>query len=192
MTFSIRFLPLFILFPLASFAQVTMSSSSAGISPFTSDGCSGSPDAIMGVSIVHCCIAHDFEYWLGGTEKDKVDADQALASCITTALGGDYSIVGDIYKMGVEMGGEPVYFESLNSPFDWRWAYGWQSDYGYTTLTHAELQDGLQQLNGFLSHYSTQAPVVFADLDVSPRQLAWIKKALKAKTEKIAAALKAE
>lgn len=43
-----------------------------------SNGCTNSPD----FGFKRCCVRHDFDYYRGGSEKDRLHADQALQSCI--------------------------------------------------------------------------------------------------------------
>lgn len=54
--------------------------------PFSSDGCSVSPDGIPGSTPeqkwTDCCVNHDISYWLGGTLAEKELADQELQQCI--------------------------------------------------------------------------------------------------------------
>jgi hypothetical protein len=44
----------------------------------TADGCTASPD----LNFVDCCNSHDIAYCRGGTENDRLAADQALYNCI--------------------------------------------------------------------------------------------------------------
>ena len=50
---------------------------------FTPNGCSLSPDG----SWRHCCDEHDLAYFVGGSLRDKLRADLALARCITRSIG---------------------------------------------------------------------------------------------------------
>ncbi len=47
--------------------------------PFTTDGCSLYPDrsASTGKDWCACCVAHDRAYWRGGTEAERLKADEA-------------------------------------------------------------------------------------------------------------------
>lgn len=94
--------------------------------PFKSDGCSSSPDGVIATertsSLAHCCIVHDFAYWTGGSLEDKENADEELRVCISKASG--YPTIGSIYKIGVLIGGGDTLL-GMESPFPWKWAYGW-------------------------------------------------------------------
>lgn len=87
------------------------------IYPFTSDGCSASPDG----SWVDCCILHDVRYWCGGSPEDRAHADRELRECVAEKGYGETH--GLIMELGARVGGHPVL------PFRWRWGYG--HPYGY-------------------------------------------------------------
>src|SRR6185503_15141506 len=46
--------------------------------PFTTDGCSLSPDG----SWQACCVEHDIDYWCGGSADDRRRAHATLRTCI--------------------------------------------------------------------------------------------------------------
>lgn len=48
--------------------------------PFSTDGCSMSPDMDKGVKC--CCAKHDFEYWQGGTAEQRKEADLKFKQCM--------------------------------------------------------------------------------------------------------------
>lgn len=129
------------------------------IHPFTSDGCSSSPDSIFGHSIIHCCVAHDFDYWLGGTRTQKQQADENLKQCIQAAVPA-WEIVGTVYKLGVIIGGSPRILDGINSPFPWRWGYGWGQNHGYLSSTKAELLAGLDELEKMDANLDAQERAV--------------------------------
>ncbi len=79
---------------------------------FKSDGCSCWPD----YKWVECCVEHDASYWMGGTSKERREADIALRKCVSQK---GYPITGRIMYYGVRLGG--VYW--LPTPF--RWGFGW-------------------------------------------------------------------
>jgi hypothetical protein len=87
---------------------------------FTTDGCSGgAPNRITldkKYDWMKCCIAHDVEYWMGGTEQDKKKADDSLNACVGR---NSNALVGEFYEAGVSIGGSP------ELPTTWRWGYGW-------------------------------------------------------------------
>jgi len=61
-------------------------------------------------------------YWAGGTVGDRLAADLALRECIAAA---NHEVLGELYYLGVRMGGTP------NLPTPWRWGFGWDYPHGY-------------------------------------------------------------
>jgi hypothetical protein len=87
--------------------------------PFTTDGCSASPDGTW----VDCCVQHDVAYWCGGGADARLAADRRLRECIAGTLHSPlYASVAFAF---VRIGGAPWL------PFSWRWAYGWSGFHGY-------------------------------------------------------------
>ena len=80
--------------------------------PFTSDGCSLSPDW----EVLQCCVEHDMEYWCGGTKEERKTADQVFRECVEEHS----ETVGTLYWIGVRGGG----ISYLPTP--WRWGYGYK------------------------------------------------------------------
>lgn len=89
--------------------------------PFSSDGCSASPDGTW----VECCIMHDIRYWCGGSPKDRAYADRELRGCVKEKGYGEAH--GLITELGVRVGGHPA------MPFRWRWGYGYPYSFGYSS-----------------------------------------------------------
>jgi len=75
--------------------------------PFETDVCSLWPDGWWGEG----CIAHDRDYWCGGTSQERLESDWRLAQCV----GGP---VGLVMFLGVRVGGVGW----LPTPY--RWGYG--------------------------------------------------------------------
>lgn len=102
------------------------------LKPFISDGCSLFPDGTMSKPTLwrHCCIAHDYDYWQGGTKQQRVASDQRLEACVNDATGFG---LGYMMYFGVRFGGSPT----LATPF--RWGFGWQNNRGYQPLTPQKL-----------------------------------------------------
>lgn len=102
------------------------------LSPFSSDGCSLFPDGTPGdrSNWCGCCFAHDMAYWRGGTEEERLAADEALRDCVLQRT-GDKTLAETMY-IGVRAGGHPVF------PTWYRWAYGWSYGRGYQPLTAKE------------------------------------------------------
>ncbi|WP_119396329.1 hypothetical protein [Salinibius halmophilus] len=80
-------------------------------SPFISDGCSRWPDADW----YDCCVTHDIAYWRGGSEAQRLAADEALMQCVSDK---GYPNIAELMFMGVRVGGVPY----LQTPY--RWGYG--------------------------------------------------------------------
>ncbi len=85
---------------------------------FATDGCSmwidgppGSPNLWR-----HCCVAHDLAYWIGGTEEQRQQADDAMKQCIQKA---QQPMMASHTYNSVRMGGGPYW------PSSYRWGYGW-------------------------------------------------------------------
>lgn len=101
--------------------------------PFSSDGCSSSPDGVPlteNSSVwVDCCIRHDTAYWMGGSKEDKKKADEELKSCIT---GKGYPNIAKVYKSFVREFGGP------NSTQTYRWSYGWNYKRNFSVLSEEE------------------------------------------------------
>ncbi len=102
------------------------------LAPFTTDGCSMFPDRSPDgkVDWCDCCLAHDLVYWRGGTQEERLQADQRLKSCVERQT-GNRSLAETMF-LGVRAGGGP----QVNTPY--RWGYGWPYGRGYRALTEAE------------------------------------------------------
>jgi hypothetical protein len=110
----------------------SVSSSGETMAPFNTDGCSLFPDrALIGkTDWCHCCIAHDFSYWRGGTSEARLKADQELKTCVLKATGNQ--VLANMMYTGVRTGGGPYYFTT------YRWGYGWPYGRAYGELTAEE------------------------------------------------------
>lgn len=88
------------------------------LKPFTTDGCSmwvdGTPDNPNRWR--HCCVAHDRDYWLGGSEAKRQAADERLRTCVADI--GEKGMGSYLY-VNVRWGGSPFWM----TPY--RWGYGW-------------------------------------------------------------------
>jgi hypothetical protein len=89
---------------------------------FTSDGCSGGMSFAWHVALghgpdwEHCCVAHDFAYWRGGSSDDRQNADAHLLQCVDAS---GHPLWAWLMWLGVRPGGSPYL------PTAWRWGYGW-------------------------------------------------------------------
>lgn len=109
--------------------------------PFVSDGCSMSPDGVPMTrdsdAWASCCVAHDVSYWLGGTEKERNDADRVFGRCIADR---GYERTGNIYRQFVQKFGGP------DGDMIFRWGYGWNYRRPYGSLTTDEVAQALALL----------------------------------------------
>ncbi len=99
------------------------------LKPFSSDGCSAVADAFLNKNWVNCCIKHDIEYWVGGSENDKDLADKELEKCVGAST---FPLFGSLFYSGVSLGGSP------SLPTSWRWGYGYVHNHGYSPRTMEE------------------------------------------------------
>ncbi len=97
------------------------------LKPFSSDGCSLFPDGTLSQNRLwlNCCITHDRTYWIGGTEAERLKADQELEACVESI--GEPEIA-KVMLAGVRVGGSPYL------PTSFRWGYGWSESRGYKAL----------------------------------------------------------
>lgn len=88
------------------------------LKPFATDGCSMWIDGPPGNPNLwrHCCVVHDFAYWIGGTEEQRRYADDAMKLCIREA---QQPMMATHTYNGVRMGGGPYW------PSSYRWGFGW-------------------------------------------------------------------
>ena len=101
------------------------------IKPFTSDGCSIFPDGTFEQEELwlSCCTAHDYAYWQGGTNDERLAADERLRECVAEV--GE-PLIANLMLGGVTVGGSPYF------PTPFRWGYGWSYLRGYKPLTDSE------------------------------------------------------
>jgi hypothetical protein len=115
------------------------------IRPFTSDGCTLFPDGTPGDHRLWCgcCFAHDIAYWRGGTEAERLRADQALRACVLEKT-GDPRVATMMYD-GVRLGGSAAF------PNWYRWGYGWPWGRGYQPLTDRERAQSEERLREYFA-----------------------------------------
>lgn len=88
---------------------------------FKTDGCSLWPDSFFNYSWQDYCIEHDLKYWVGGTEEERLSADEKLRDEVNGVLPG----AGDIVFFGVRFGGSS---SSRFVQWPWGWGYGWDAE----------------------------------------------------------------
>ena len=102
------------------------------LAPFTTDGCSWSPDGTLNNPTKYqgCCKLHDYEYWIGGSREDRKAADRAFRQCLRTV--GASHPVHTIYYRAVRINGGP-------RGCSFCWGYGWRPQTrGYAPLSRDE------------------------------------------------------
>jgi hypothetical protein len=78
-----------------------------------SDGCTLIADG----DIHDCCVAHDQEYFRGGTRKERRASDKKLYECVCRK-GGWNRVFAPFIWLGVRIGGLPFL------PTSFRWGFG--------------------------------------------------------------------
>ncbi|NQZ53067.1 MAG: hypothetical protein HRT93_02320 [Piscirickettsiaceae bacterium] len=103
-----------------------------GLLPFTSDGCSSFPNGTIEQSELwlKCCTTHDYDYWKGGSYKERVESDRTLKECVIHVGEPEIAL---LMLAGVRFGGTPFL------PTAFRWGYGWPYPKFYGELTENEL-----------------------------------------------------
>ena len=81
---------------------------------FKSDGCSLFPDG----DYRHCCVEHDKAYYLGGSWRRRLNADNHLFKCVAGKGGIHHKVVAPLMWVGVRMGGAGYI------PIPMRWGFG--------------------------------------------------------------------
>ncbi|MBX9768427.1 MAG: phospholipase [Bdellovibrionales bacterium] len=95
------------------------------LQPFSTDRCSYAIDGTW----TDCCLQHDYGYWQGGSEADRLKVDDAFYSCMEKA--SDAVIAGGYYHAVRWFGG------AQNASF--RWGYGWKYPRALRPLNEEEL-----------------------------------------------------
>lgn len=85
---------------------------------YESDNCSLFPDG----NYADCCVAHDAEYFFGGSLKERKAADQRLKKCVRSKNPGwKGKLLSNAMYVGVRIGA--VSF--LPTPFRWGFGNKW-------------------------------------------------------------------
>ncbi|MEJ2407473.1 MAG: hypothetical protein P8171_25045 [Candidatus Thiodiazotropha sp.] len=124
---------------LCAFAATSLPVLGDQLKPFTTDGCSMFPDGTYQQQSLwmECCIRHDIAYWQGGTEAQRLTADEALEACVSQV--GEPKIA-KLMLAGVRMGGSPYF------PTSYRWGYGWPYRRGYEPLSDTEKKQVAEEI----------------------------------------------
>ncbi len=94
---------------------------------FASDGCTFFPDKWDVTDFLAACVEHDYAYWLGGTEEERLAADIRLRERIE-ALGYTF-LAWVMFRVVRAAGGR--YWPASPMPRRHHWGYGWpKDDYG--------------------------------------------------------------
>jgi hypothetical protein len=98
----------------AAFArQNSVATDDPAIDPtaFKSDGCTGFPDG----NYRDCCVAHDREYYAGGSWKARWRSDKKLFLCVASKPKFYNKLIAPVVWLGVRVGGASW----LNTSFSW-------------------------------------------------------------------------
>ena len=86
--------------------------------PFESDNCTWFPDG----NYADCCVAHDRDYYFGGSLKQRRESDKRLKQCVMSkGKGWKRKLLANAMFFGVRIGG--VSF--LPTPFRWGFGHKW-------------------------------------------------------------------
>lgn len=102
---------------------------------FKSDGCTWFPDQIGDVNLLKFCVEHDYAYWMGGTKKERLEADMLLRKRLE---GEGLYLVAFIMFNGVRVGGGR-YWPWSPMPKQKSWGYQFpKKDFGWGYGERAE------------------------------------------------------
>lgn len=118
---------------LCGLLSISIDGKTVNLKPFISDGCTLFPNGTVENNKLwlHCCVAHDIDYWKGGTQQQRLASDKRLQACVTRL--GEAEIA-TLMLVGVRIGGSPYI------PTPYRWGYGWPYARFYNPLSSAENQ----------------------------------------------------
>ena len=81
---------------------------------FVGDGCSMFPDGDYG----DCCLAHDRDYFRGGTRAERKASDARLYRCVRSKGGSKHKFIASIMWLGTRV------FGAQCLPTSFRWGFG--------------------------------------------------------------------
>lgn len=117
---------------------------------FSTDGCSSYPDGnplSEGYDWIHCCVVHDYAYWIGGTSEERYAADEELAQCVAEVSREWH---GTLMGIGVNIGGTAFL------PTKWKWGFGWENHRLYEPLSNRErelIKEKIYSIEGSLMEW---------------------------------------
>ena len=128
MNLAIRYLSL-----LPAALLYSISTLASELKPFVSDGCSAFPDGTLEQNELwlSCCERHDYDYWKGGTYRQRLESDRALEACVADLGEPEIAL---LMLAGVRAGGSPFF------PTRFRWGYGWPYPRFYREFSDSELR----------------------------------------------------
>lgn len=95
----------------AAFARHNPVEPAPDLIEFESDGCTWFPDG----NYRDCCVAHDREYFAGGSWTARWRSDKKLFQCVASKPGFRNKLIAPFMWLGVRVGGAPW----LNTSFSW-------------------------------------------------------------------------
>ena len=113
---------------------------------FVSDGCSSFPNGTLAEKQLwlSCCQLHDYDYWKGGTYKQRLQSDKNLRLCVSKVGEPEIAL---LMLAGVRVGGTPFL------PTKFRWGYGWPYPKFYAELSASEME----QVNNLTQQIKSEA-----------------------------------
>lgn len=85
---------------------------------FRSDNCTLFPDG----DYAECCVAHDRDYFFGGSLKERRSSDKRLRNCVKSkGKGWERRLLANAMYIGVRLGG----ISFLPTPFRWGFGNRW-------------------------------------------------------------------
>lgn len=106
------FLTLFLLLGLFATAMPQTGDERKLPDDYVSDRCTGFPDG----NYADCCVAHDKDYFFGGTKVERKASDERLKQCVLSkGSGWKRRFLANAIYLGVRLGG----VEFLKAPFSW-------------------------------------------------------------------------
>ncbi len=109
------------------------------IQPFNTDGCTAYTNGTHAHpnAWLHCCIVHDFRYWVGGNRRDRKKADLELKACVTnTGYPKKAKLMYDAVRSGHV---SPIHFKNA-------WSNAWSRHQIFFDMTLEQRQQLLESI----------------------------------------------